>query len=74
MEIIYSFTSMERIKKALRLFVLIILIVLASLGVGISGGVPIPTIKRKEDAIQIKVESKKTAQDDKTALNLLEIK
>ena len=40
---------MSRIKQAARLLVFISLIILAGLGIGLSGGVPIPTIKNRKD-------------------------
>ena len=47
---------MEKIKKILRLTLLVCLIVLASIGIGISGGVPIPTIKSTRDSEKEKTE------------------
>jgi len=41
---------MSRIKKAARLLAFICLIALAGIGIGISGGVPLPTIKNKRDS------------------------
>lgn len=40
---------MQSLKKAFRLLGLSVLIVLASFGVGLSGGITIPVSKRKED-------------------------
>lgn len=47
---------MVRIKKALRLFVLICLIVLAGIGVGLSGGVPIPMSNSRKDTEKENIE------------------
>lgn len=47
---------MVRIKKAMRLFVLICLIVLASIGVGLSGGVPIPMSNSRKDTEKENIE------------------
>jgi len=41
---------MSRLKQAARLFIFICLIVLAGLGIGLSGGVPIPTINHRKDS------------------------
>lgn len=41
---------MSRIKKAARLFAFICLIVLAGIGVGLSGGVPVPISKNRRDS------------------------
>jgi len=41
---------MKRIKKAIRLLALVCLIILACLGIGMSGGVPLPQIKNRRDA------------------------
>lgn len=47
---------MKSFKKALKLLGLVLLIVLASVGLGIGGGIPIPPSNRKEDTIEVKVE------------------
>ncbi|MCB0705762.1 MAG: hypothetical protein KDC34_10655 [Saprospiraceae bacterium] len=47
---------MERFKKLMRLLLLVILIVLASLGIGIAGGIPIPTSKKSQQPIEINAE------------------
>lgn len=47
---------MHNLKKAMRLFGLGVLIVLATLGVGISGGVPIAPNKKREDFTEDKTE------------------
>ena len=39
---------MQKIKKALRLALYILLIVIASFGVGLSGGVPLPKQSKRE--------------------------
>lgn len=41
---------MSRIKKTARLFAFICLIVLAGIGIGISGGVPIPNLKKRRES------------------------
>lgn len=42
---------MQRLQKAFRLLCLLLLLVLATLGIGLSGGVAIPISKRKEDRL-----------------------
>lgn len=57
---------MKRIKRTLRLLGLIILMILASVGIGIGGGAPIPQIKRRDDPIEIQDELVESTDDDKT--------
>ncbi|WP_316810667.1 hypothetical protein [Pedobacter heparinus] len=40
---------MESLKKAFRSFCLILMILLASIGVGLTGGIPLPTLRKRED-------------------------
>jgi len=47
---------MRSFKKALKMSGLVFLIVLASFGVGIGGGVPVPASKRKEETPEVKTE------------------
>jgi hypothetical protein len=47
---------MKWLKKLLRLFALVLLIVLASVGIGIIGGAPAPVPNRKENGITITTE------------------
>jgi len=47
---------MSRIKQAARLFVFICLIVLAGLGIGLTGGMPIPTINNRKDSEKENIE------------------
>jgi len=62
---------MKKFKRILKLLGLICLIILASVGMGIGGAVPIPMVNKKEDTIELIVES---SEDDKAELNELEIK
>ena len=64
---------MKDFKKTIRLFGLVVLIVLASLGIGICGGIPIPTSNRKEDSVKIKIEVVESKEDDKPESELLAI-
>ena len=47
---------MKKIKRIARLLVLICLIVLASIGVGISGGIPIPLSNNKRESEKENIE------------------
>lgn len=40
---------MESLKKAFRSFCFILMILLAATGIGLAGGVPLPTLRRRED-------------------------
>lgn len=64
---------MKSFKKILRLSGLVLLIVLASIGIGLAGVVPIPTSTKKEDTIEIKVELVES-HEEKTKFNLFQIK
>jgi len=44
---------MKRFKQLLRRLLLICLIVLASIGIGLSGGVPIPSFGKREEKQEI---------------------
>ena len=48
---------MNRIKQVLRRLLLICLIVLAGVGIGLSGGVPLPNFGKREDKQEITNES-----------------
>ncbi|GAA0886507.1 hypothetical protein GCM10009120_51060 [Sphingobacterium siyangense subsp. cladoniae] len=62
---------MKSFKKILRLSGLGLLIVLASIGIGLGGGAPILSSKKKEDTIEINVKLVENNQD-KTALSQLD--
>ncbi|MFK7903821.1 MAG: hypothetical protein AB8B69_01790 [Chitinophagales bacterium] len=47
---------MKRFKRILRPLGLVCLIALAVFGVGIAGGVPIPSSTKREHAIEVKIE------------------
>lgn len=64
---------MKSFKKTLKLLGLAFLIVLASLGIGIGGGVPIPPSNKKKDTIEIKVELVES-NEEKTKLGQFDIK
>lgn len=60
---------MIKLKRIARAILFVILIVLAGLGVGLSGGVPIPSIVKRKDAekenIEL-IESKEESDDEKS--------
>ena len=64
---------MKSFKKTLKLLGLVLLIVLASVGLGIGGGISIPPSNKKEDTIEIKVELVES-NEDKTKLGQFDIK
>lgn len=51
---IYIF--MKKLNRALRIAALALFLFLALIGVSINGGVPVPFSKRKEDAVEYKIE------------------
>lgn len=44
---------MNRFKQLLRRLLLIVLIILASVGIGLSGGIPIPTVSKRREKSEI---------------------
>ncbi len=65
---------MKRLKKTLRLFGLGTLIVLATLGVGISGGVTVTSTKKREDSEEIKTEVVENREGQTRVVKLKDIK
>lgn len=61
---------MKRFKKALRLLGLFVLVVFASIGVGLNGGVPLPTANRKKDTIELIMESDETDETETEEIDL----
>lgn len=55
---------MNSIKKALKITALVCLIVLACLGVGISGGVPIPMSNSRRESEKDKIELLEDKEED----------
>lgn len=64
---------MRSLKKAIRLLWLVFLIVLASVGIGLGGAVPIPRATKKEDIIELNIELVES-EEDKAKLLILEHK
>jgi hypothetical protein len=65
---------MKKLKKLLRLLVLICLLVLASFGIGLNGGVPLPVIKRKNSYEEVRIEliDKKDKVSETTKIQIKE--
>lgn len=65
---------MKNLKKTIKLFGFILLIILASVGVGIGGGAPVLPTGKKEDSIEIKVElpESKDNENEVIELNLIQ--
>lgn len=63
---------MQNFKKTMRLFGLGLLLALATLGVGIAGGVPISSNKKRDEPDEIKIElvETKTNETTLTEINL----
>ena len=64
---------MKSLKKALRLACLVLMICLATVGISIAGGVPVPFSRRKGNDPQIKIELVES-KDEKTDLTQIDIK
>ncbi|RWX02247.1 hypothetical protein [Flavobacterium cerinum] len=62
---------MINFKKLLRLLWLIVFMILASVGVGLGGGVPLPLSARKRDATEVQTE---LPESDKKATKIAEFK
>ncbi len=56
---------MNRFKRLLRRFLLVCLIVLASIGIGLTGGIPIPSVGKREDKQEINKEALDVAEEEK---------
>ena len=55
---------MEKFKRTLRLVGLIALMILASVGIGITGAVPVPTTNRKEETVETIAEIEEFSDDE----------
>ncbi|MBK6266178.1 hypothetical protein JKA74_14125 [Marivirga sp. S37H4] len=55
---------MKSFKKTLRRIGFIVLIILAAVGVGFFGGIPLPKPTKKEDTIEMIVEMEESVKDD----------
>jgi hypothetical protein len=50
-------TILRQFKKILRMLGLVLLIILAGLGIGLAGGLPVPKLNRRDDKIEVTDES-----------------
>jgi hypothetical protein len=55
---------MEKFKRKVRMFIFVALLLLAVFGIGISGGIVIPRSTRKEEIIEINIETEKKEQEE----------
>ena len=60
---LFNLLSVKKFTKVLRVAGMIMLIVLASFGVGIIGCVPIPANNRRENVIELRIELKETDEN-----------
>ncbi|MES2836682.1 MAG: hypothetical protein V4667_04095 [Bacteroidota bacterium] len=65
---------MKKFQKKFRLFSLILLVIVASVGIGIAGAIPISTNKKRENLIEIKTELLDTTQKKSEQKTQKEIK
>lgn len=63
---------MKKVKKAIKLLAFISLLTLAGVGIGLSGGVPIPLLKNRRDFEKENIElvEEKTEKSDSDAIQL----
>lgn len=54
---------MKSFKKVLRLVGLVLLLVLATMGVGLSGGVPVRTAGKRDEMVEISVQLDEAAEN-----------
>lgn len=52
-----SFINLQQFKKHLRMLGLVLLIILAGFGIGLTGGLPVPKLNRRDDKIELSDES-----------------
>ena len=64
---------MKKLKRVMLLMGFVLLMVLASVGMGVAGAVPIVSTNKRKDAIVIDVEEV-DAEDSETDVSLLDIK
>lgn len=65
---------MEKFKKTARLLCMVIVIILASIGIGISGGIPIIPIHKKLDIITAKIELVEPREEEESESEISGIK
>ncbi len=65
---LFNLLSVKKFTKVLRIAGMIMLMALASFGVGIIGGVPIPVNKRRENVIELRTEIKEADENKSETL------
>ena len=65
---------MERFKRILRLFRLILVVVFISIGIGLVGGMPISVNSKREDTIDLRAENVDSPDNIETKEDLFEKK
>jgi hypothetical protein len=58
----------KQFKKILLMAGMVLLIVLACFGIGIAGGVPLPSNRRKDNSIEIRTELKETDENKNSSI------
>ena len=66
--------KMTRLKQTVRILSLVLLIILAAVGIGITGAAPILSINKERIAEEIKIELVESREDDKELMELKDIK
>lgn len=61
---------MKSLKKTIKLLGFVLLIILASVGVGIGGGAPVLPTSKKEDSIEIKVELPESKDNENEVIEI----
>lgn len=61
---------MKSLKKTIKLFGFVLLIILASVGVGIGGSAPVLPTSKKEDSIEVKVELQESKDNENEVIEL----
>lgn len=69
----FIYVNMKKIKRIITLLGFVILMILASVGMGIAGAAPIMPINKREDAVVINIEEDEP-NDSKTDFRLIGIK
>ncbi|MBE9600005.1 hypothetical protein [Pedobacter sp. MC2016-24] len=62
---------MKRFKKTMKLIGFVLLIVLASVGIGVTGVPPVPVSRKKEDTIEVTTESTDTPAEETKQVQFL---
>lgn len=64
---------MQDLKRRLRLIGLVLIMLLATVGISLGGGIPIPMYGKKEDGPPVKIELVKEDDEDESEEDSLEI-